>query len=705
MHCQRSMAVLVALFGLVTIPASLTAQQPPAAGTEYPGLETGTMWTFDVPPLDYWAKRYNFRPSTAWLDHVRLSAARIPGCSASFVSPDGLVMTNHHCARACIDAVTKPGEDLLANGFTAATRAEERPCPGMVLDQLQAISDVTDSVNAAVPGDAPASRAARLRSEAIAGIERRCNASAPDANCQVVTMYRGGQYKLYRFRRFNDLRLVFAVEAQTAFFGGDPDNFTYPRYDLDVSMVRAYVDSQPAHTEYLRWSTRGASEGDLVFEVGNPGSTGRLNTVAQLQYLRDVQYPATLKLLADQIRVYQTLADADSNRANALRNTLFGLQNSQKAIRGYQSGLLDPEVMARKREWERAFQAKVDADPVRHRLYGDAWDRTAAVRRQLATLDVRRRYHAFGAYGSRLLGLAGMLVRMPAESAKPDSARLAMFRDANRSRLERVLYSPQPVDTTVEAQLLAAYFGAMQKELPATDPVLVAALGGRSPEQAAHHMVAATSLGSAEGRRALAQGGSAALAASRDPFIALARVIDPLERRMQRQLDSLLDLESRNDERVARALLAVFGSSVAPDATFSLRISDGTVLRYPMNGTFAPAFTTLYGLYDRAAGFGGKEPWNLTPRWQAARDSLDLATPLNGVCTCDIIGGNSGSPVVDRDGAVVGLIFDENMEALPNRFLFRESAARSVWVDVRGLREALRRVYGAAALADELTGR
>jgi hypothetical protein len=698
----RALLPLLALLGLQAVHP-LAAQQ--AADSEYPGLETGTMWTFDAPPLDYWAKRYDFHPAAGWLDHVRLSAARIPGCSASFVSPDGLVMTNHHCARGCIDAVTKPGEDLLANGFIAATRAEERSCPGMVLDQLQAITDVTDSVNAAVPANTSATRAAELRNAAIAGLEQRCAATAADAHCQVVTMYRGGQYKLYRFRRFSDLRLVFAVEAQTAFFGGDPDNFTYPRYDLDVSMVRAYVDSQPAHTPYLHWSTRGAAEGDLVFVVGNPGSTGRLNTVAQLEYLRDVQYPASLTLLADEIRVYETLAAADSARASALRNTLFGLQNSQKAIRGYQSGLLDPRLMDRKRDWEKRFRAKVDADPVLHRLYGDAWDRIAGIRRELTQLGLHGRYYAFGGYGSRLLTMAGLLVRLPEEMAKPDSARQALFQDANRARLERFLYSPQPVDTTVEAALLAAYFSAMQRELPAGDPVLVAALQGRAPAPAAYAMVAASALGSAEARRALAEGGAAALARSRDPFIVLARVIAPLERDVRGRITALLDQESQHDERVARALLAVFGSSVAPDATFSLRISDGTVLRYPMNGTFAPPFTTFYGLYDRSASFGGQDPWNLTPKWQAARDSLDLATPINGVSTSDIIGGNSGSPVINRDGDVVGLIFDENMEALPNRFLFRERAARSVWVDVRGILEGLRRVYGAGALADELVGR
>ena len=695
--------IRVILVLMISSAAPLAAQQ--ASPAEYPGLETGKMWTFDAPPLGYWAKRYDFHPDQAWLDHVRLAAARIPGCSASFVSGDGLVLTNHHCSRECIDAVTKPGEDLLSNGFVAPARADERPCPGMVLDQLQAISDVTDSVAAAVPAGTPATRAADLRNAAIRGLEQRCKGSTADAFCQVVTMYRGGQYKLYRFRRFSDLRLAFAVKASTAFFGGDPDNFTFPRHDLDMSMVRVYVDGQPAHTEHLQWSAKGASEGDLVFVVGNPGSTGRLNSVAQLEFLRDVQYPATLDLLAREIAVYQSIAAADTVRGKELRNTLFGLQNSQKAFRGYQSGLLDPQLMARKREWERTLRAKVQADPVQRRLYGYAWDSTAAVRRRLAALDVHRRYYSFGAYGTRLLGTAAALVRLPVERAKPDSARLPAYREANRAQIERLVTNDAPVDTVVEAAMLTAYFTAMSRELPATDPVRRAALGGRTPEAAAHAMVAASTLITVEQRRAMLTSGADAPAQSHDPFIALARVIDPLERALQKQVTALASAEAQNDERVARAVLAAYGTSVAPDATFSLRISDGEVKRYPMNGTYAPAFTTLYGLYDRSIAFGGKEPWNLTPAWQAARDSVHLATPLDGVSTADIIGGNSGSPVVDRDGKLVGLIFDENMEALPLRFLFSESTGRSVWVDARGIVEALRHVYHAGALADELAGR
>ena len=693
---------LLALGFIASVPA---AAQEPASG-EYPGLETGKMWTFDVPPLEYWARRYNFRPSQEWLDHARLSAARIGGCTASFVSADGLVMTNNHCARGCVNAVSRQGEDLLGNGFLAASRAEERACPGGFVEVLLEITDVTNDVNAAVPAGTPANRAVDLRDQAIQGIQQRCRGTATDVNCQVVTMYRGGQYKLYRFRRYTDVRLVFAPEVSTAFWGGDPDNFTYPRHDLDVTFYRAYVNGQPAHPEhFFRWSPNGSREGDLIFVVGNPGSTGRLNTLSVLEYLRDVQYPATLDAAGRQIAVYQELSRMSPERQAALRNTLFGIQNGQKGTLGYLMGLQDPQMMSRKTAWERDFRSRVNANPELRRQYGAAWDNIARIRQQMRAVDVRRRYHTFAAYSTRLLGFAGNIVRYATEMAKPDSSRLMPFRDAMRPRMEQGLYGATPIDTAQEVRLLAAYLGAMAHELPATDPVRRQALGTRTPEDAARNMIQTSTILTGDQRRALVQGGAAGIAASTDPFIALARVIDPLERAIATQWTAWTNQEAQNDELIARALLAVFGNTVAPDATFSLRITDGEVKRYPMNGTYAPAYTTFYGLYDRAYGFNLQEPWNLTPRWLAARSTLDLATPLNGVSTNDIIGGNSGSPVISRDGEIVGLIFDGNMESSAMRFLFSEAVGRAVWVDSRALVEALRKVYNAGTLADELTRR
>ena len=670
---------------------------------EYPGLETGTMWTFDVPPLDYWAARYMFRPTADWLEHVRLSSVRQPGCSASFVSGDGLVMTNHHCARGCIEGVTREGEDFIENGFYAGSRAEERRCPNFWLDQLLSIRDVTDSVTSAVASGATPTQAAEARAAAITDIQDRCRATGAHLNCQVVTMYRGGQYKLYTFRRYDDVRLVFAPDGPAAFFGGDPDNFTYPRYDIDVSFYRAYENGQPVKADHhFTWSAKGSSEGDLVFVVGNPGSTGRLNTVAQMEYLRDVQYPATLDVYARQIPVLHELANADPARARALRNRIFGLENSLKAVTGYRAGLIDPTLMTWKRKWEGDFRAKVQADPALKARYGTAWAEVEKINQELASLDVRRRYHSFNAYGSRLLTVAGLLVRAPAELKKPDGERMGIFREEAKAQLNR--FFGAPTDTLMERRMLTAWLQAMDKELPADDPVRRVALGGRTPEAAAAAMVAATTLGQPDQVRLLLEGGQAAITARSDPIVALARVIEPLEREMGATVTALRDQEAQQDERIARALLAVFGSKVAPDATFSLRISDGVVARYPYNGTVAAPYTTFYGLYDRWTAFGGKDPWRMHQRWIDAKDKIDLSLPVNAVSTNDIIGGNSGSAVISRDAEIVGLIFDGNIEQLPNRFLYTQTTARSVWVDARGIVEALRTVYGAGALVEELLG-
>jgi hypothetical protein len=690
---------------LLIVPAALRAQD--LIEGEYPGLETGKMWTFDVPPREYWAKRYNFNPSDAWLEHVRLSALRYGGgCTASFVSGEGLVMTNHHCARACIEGVTKEGEDFLSNGFYAPKREDERACQGLFLDQLQQISDVTDRVIRSAVPTADAKTAAAQRAKVIRAIEEECGKTEPDVACQVVTMYRGGQYKLYRFHRYKDVRLVFAPEDQIAFFGGDPDNFTYPRWNLDMSFLRVYSDGMPAHTpQHFIWSRGGTKEGDLTFVIGNPGSTGRLNTLAQLEFLRDVQYPAQLDQLHRMIETYHVLASADESRGKALRNQIFGLENTQKAVAGYQSGLVDPKLMARKRDWERSFRARVDADPNLKRQYGKAWQTIAELTARRRQIDVRRRYYGSGAYGSRLLSLAMGSVRLPVETAKPDSTRLPAYQETNRANLERMLFSGPPLDLEQERALLTAYLSAMQRDLPATDPVLRQALQGRTPEAAAQAMVEGATLTTGEARKALADGGGAAAAASQDPFVLWARVIDPLDRAMTREVTDLNDREAQANEQVARALLAVYGNSVAPDATFSLRISDGEVRRYPMNGTVAAPYTTFNGLYERASAFGEQPPFNLPPRWKERRDSLVPDTPFNAAGTNDIIGGNSGSPVINRDAEVVGLIFDGNIEMLPNRFLFTERVARSVWVDSRAIVHALRRVYDAQGLADELESR
>ena len=696
-HLLRVLALVALTFTAVPAQAQLQG--------EYPGLETGKMWTFDVPPLEYWAKRYDFKPSTQWLDHVRLSAVRYGGgCSASFVSPNGLVMTNHHCARACIESATKEGEDFLSNGFYARTKEEERACQGLFLDQLQEITDVTPRVMQAIAGAKPA-QAGKLRTDAIAAIEKECQGEAKDKACQVVTFYRGGQYKLYRFHRYNDVRLVMAPEAQIAFFGGDPDNFTFPRHDLDMSFVRAYENGQPAGTpHHFKWSPAGTKEGDLTFVIGNPGSTGRLNTMSQLAYLRDVSYPAQMKALDRRIATLEQYMQADTLKAKAQRNTFFGLQNTRKAIGGYQTGLLDKDLMAHKAKWEKEFIARVSADPALKAKYGAAWRQIAVVQDSLAKSAVRRRYEQFQTDGGRLLPIASLFARYQTEMAKPDAERLPAFREASRHQTETVMTGGQPMDVALETANLTTYFEAMAQELPATHPVRKAAMGGRTPAEAAKAMVASSVLVDATARKALFEAGGDAIAKSNDPFIALARTIDPLERGNAKFVQRQLDAETAASERVAQALLATHGNGVSPDATFSLRISDGEVKRYPLNGTYAPAYTTFSGLYDRSRAFEGAGPWALPKRWHERKAKLDDSTPFNVAATNDIIGGNSGSPVVNKDAEVVGLIFDGNMEMLPNRFLFTEKTARSVFVDSRAIIEALRKVYDADALADELQG-
>ena len=692
-----------------TTPAPAATRGPATGVVQGPGghiKEFGTMWTFEAPPLDYWKAQYDFVPPAGWLDHVRLAAVRLPECSASFVSARGLVMTNHHCARDCTAAVSPHDSNYVETGFSAPTLADERKCPDFHADQLQSIEDVTATVRSAITASpqTPGEQVAQ-RTQAITKIEREC-VEHTQLRCQVVTFYQGGAYALYRYKRYTDVRLVMAPEADIAFYGGDPDNFTYPRYDLDLTLLRVYDNGRPlAPSDYLRWSARGAADSELVFVVGNPGSTGRLLTVAQMEFLRDAQYPAFLSGLHRALGVMRARSAQDPAAARALQNDIFDFANSEKALTGYESGLRDSALMARKRAFEADFRRRVAADPALQQQYGDAWDAIARAETALIPIVVRRFYYR-GVPDVDLLSFASAIVRVTAAASQPDSARPPALRGDGLAMARARLLNDQPVDVQLQQMLMAAQLHDAQRDLPADDPYLRAALSGQTPDAAAARLIHGTTIATADGRRALLDGGAAAVASSTDPLIVLARTIDPAARALNAQAAQSGAVITNNAERIGRAIFAAYGRALPPDATFTLRISDGVVSGYPMNGTRAPYKTTFYGLYDRAADFDNARPFKLPPRWAERRARLDLSTPLDFVSTNDIIGGNSGSPVINRAGEVVGLIFNGNIESLPNNFIYTDESARSVSVSSRAITEALRKLYdGGGRLADELEGK
>ena len=595
-------------------------------------------------------------------------------------------MTNHHCVRDCAVEVSPPDTDYTIAGFIARKPSEEKKCEGMYVDQLESIENVTSRVNSGVTATDPAQQATQ-RAGIIQQIQTECN-QRTSLTCQVVTLYAGGIYSLYTYKRYDDLRLVFSPEDQIGAFGGDPDNFTYPRYNLDAGLLRVYVNGKP-HTpkNYLRFSKAGAKEDELVFVVGNPGSTGRLNTLAQMEYLRDVSYPANLAIYQRTIDVVNDIKRKSPALAKPYEGMVLDLENARKAVTGYRSGLVDSAYMAIKEDFEREFRARLAANPQFQSEYGGVYDAIANAQRELATFAPQARYHGFGPVlpigGSRLLNLAGQIVRVTEQS-------------------KAAVLGEQPIDSLFERLALTAYLRSAQAELPVDDPFLQAALGGRTPEQAAAALVSGTRIGDPATRKSLVEGGQAAIAASNDPMIVLARQIDPLNRAVQARAGALNATIAGNAALLGRALFATYGTQLPPDATFTLRISDGLVKGYPMNGTIAPYKTSYMGLYARSVEFDAKFPFDLPPRWVKGKDKLDLTTPFNFVTTNDIIGGSSGSPMINRAGEVVGLVFDGNIENVANRFLFQTEKARTVAVHSSAIIEALRKMYAAPGIADEL---
>lgn len=677
-----------------------------AADAELVGTELGTMWTFENPPLEHWENAYGFTPDPAWLDHVRLSSVRYgQHCSASFVSPSGLVMTNWHCAQDCAEDVSTEQQDYVERGFYAPTRAEEKVCPGLYLDQLIEIEDVTQRVRGAAPAGTGAVAATRAEEAAQEEIQAECEAQT-DYSCQVVSLYHGGQYQLYKYRRFQPVKLVFVPEKQAGFYGGDPDNFTYPRYNLDVAFVRAYQSggAQPAATaeHYFRWDADGASEGELVFVTGNPGSTSRLITVSQLLYEQQYAHPLNVAILSAQADYLRSVAAMGPEAERQVREQLFSVENSLKAFTGQLGGLLDTLLVGRKIAWEREFRERVAAEEQLRQRFGGVWDSMAVVQARKRAVSPPLNLGNPEFLGLPPFVVAGGIVELVHARSLPEAQRPEDLRGQDLSALAQQLQAANVPPPESYMPLVELRFSLL-RFLPDDHPLVREALRpGESPAAAARRVVAGSRIGDPAFRQRILSLDPASLDTVSDPLISLVEVMHEVGAGLDVEWEELQAAQAELEERLADALFAVYGTAIPPDATFTLRISDGVVARYPYNGTFAPPHTTYYGLWNRARGFNGDMPWALPSSFRDKSDVLDMSTPLNFVTTNDITGGNSGSPMIDREARVVGLAFDGNIEQLPNEFLFRPEAGRTVGVHAAGIIEALRKIYGAEALVAEI---
>jgi hypothetical protein len=665
------------------------------------------MWVFNNLPLKALKERHGFVPPEGWTEHLRGAAVRFNnGGSGSFVSPDGLIMTNHHVGADTLAKISTKEENYYQTGFFAKSYAEEVKAPDLELNVLVEIQDVTDRVNAKVAPGMDDAAAGTARRAATAEIEKE----ATDRNGlrnDVVTLYQGGQYHLYSYKKYTDVRLVFAPEFDIAFFGGDPDNFEYPRYDLDVCFFRAYEDGKPAKPRHaLKWSENGSKDGELVFVAGHPGRTSRLNTVASLTYLRDVSFPFTLAYLRDKEAFLQQYGSQGEEAAREAKEELFGIQNSRKARTGGLEGLKDERFLARKTAAEDALRAKIAADPKAQEAYGDAWQKIAAAQAVSTTILKPLNFLERGlAFDSQLFGIARTLVRLAEEREKPNGDRLREYRESGLPSLELELFSEAPLYPAFEQAKLAhglAFWKATMKD----DPMVETVLRGRSPEEVAKELIAGTKLADVAVRKKIAEGGKAAIASSDDPMIKLALAVDAEARKLRKlREDQVEGVETAQYARIAKAIFEAQGDSVYPDATFTLRLAFGTVKGYEQDGKAIPPYTTMGGAFEHAAAHGNEPPYKLPQSWHDARADgrLKLDTPFNFVSTADIIGGNSGSPVVNRDNEVVGLIFDGNIQSLVLDFGYSDAQARAVSVDSRSIVEALRSIYKADRLVEELT--
>jgi len=683
-------ALILALFTFQTIPVA--------------ALDEG-MWTFNNVPREDIKQKYGFDVTDDWLRKVQLASVRFNnGGSGSFVSPNGLVLTNYHIVEDIVGEQSTANKDYAKEGFVARSQAEEMKAEGLELNQLISIEDVTARINGAVKNGMSAAEANAARRAQISAIETE-STGATGLRSDVVTLYQGGQYNLYRYKKYTDVRLVFVPEFQAAFFGGDPDNFNFPRFNIDMALVRVYENNQPVKSDnYFKWSKTGAKDGELVFVTGHPGTTQRLNTVAHLESLRDVSIPLLLRMLESRQKMLKQYMAQGEEQTRRAQNELNSIENSIKVYKGQVAGLKDQKLMAKKRLAEQSLRDSIAADARKKQEYGGAWEAIAKGRKDLAAYDRDRRFLDLAAgFNTPLFGYARALVRLADENEKPDAQRLPEFMKTRRAALEANLYSTAPIYEDFEKMKLANSLAFMQSEYGPDHPLVKQVLRGKTPEVRAAELIDGTKLKDVEYRKQVAAAGKNGIDSSNDPMIALARDIDKEARAVRKRYEEqVVAVERANYAKIAHALFEEQGTKLYPDATFTLRLSYGAVKGYTENGKWVPPFTTLGGLYARSDQFHQAFPYNLPPRWNSRRAALNPKTPFNFVSTNDIIGGNSGSPTINKNGELVGLIFDGNIQSLVGNFEYDESVNRSISVDVRAMLEVLRKVFNADAVANEL---